>query len=346
MEIRSSWLALRALVWGALVLVVAVVDSELWQGKFAAHLRSYRRSEATVSSYLVEVRMFLRFLEERGLRSPYDITKQDVEAYQLSLEHRKNHKGQPLALSTKSGKVSTVKAFLKFLRRTGVLLTDPARDIKTARAPRTLLPELPTEEDVQQLLETPDIETPLGLRDRAILELFYSSALRNSELRLLKVEDVDLKRLQVRVYRGKGGRQRVVPMGETAAHWVEEYLSKARAYLLRHQEHGFLFVSYRGRPLEINRMGELVVRVGEAAGLPMRITPHVLRHCCATHMLRRNVKFRHLQEFLGHVSPDSTQIYTRVEVSDLKQAHLQHHPRSCTTGTSSGRRQHDGPSAR
>lgn len=303
------------------------MDSKLWQRKFTEHLRRYRRSEATISSYLVEVRAFLCFLEVRGLTSPHDITREDVEAYQVSLEYRKSSKDEPLKLTTKSGKLSTVRAFLKFLRRTGVLLTDPARDIVCARPPKMLLPELPSEEEIQRLLETPDVTTPLGIRDRAILELFYSSALRNSELGLLKVGDVDLGRLQVRVYRGKGGRQRVVPMGEVAASWVEEYLRSARAFLLGQQEHGYLFLSYRGRPLKINRMGELVAKVGEAAGLANRITPHVLRHCCATHMLRRNVRFRHLQEFLGHASPSSTQIYTRVELSDLKQAHQACHPR-------------------
>lgn len=303
------------------------MDSEAWQQRFTDYLRSYNRSEATISSHMVTVRQFLRFLVERGLTDLHELQKSDVEAYQVSLERVLTHKGTPLTISSKNGKISIVRSFIKFLRRTHVLMTDPGRDLVLPRPPKTILPELPTEEHILKLLETPDVSTPLGLRDRAILELFYSSALRNSELRLLKVGDVDFGRLQVRVYRGKGGRGRVVPMGETAAVWVEEYLTKARAALLGEKEHGFLFVSYRGRPLQVNRMGELVVRVAEAAKLPMRITPHVLRHCCATHMLRNGVRFRHLQEFLGHVSPSSTQIYTRVELSDLKEAHRAHHPR-------------------
>ena len=287
----------------------------------------YRRSEKTISSYLVEVRYFLNFLEHRGLSSPAGLTKADMEAYQVSLEHKISFKGTPLKLSSKNLKISVVRAFIKFLRRTNVLMTDPARDIVVPRTPKTILPELPTEEMVLKLLETPDTSCPLGLRDRAILELFYSSALRNSELRLLQVGDVDFSRLQVRVYRGKGGRGRVVPVGEVAAAWVEEYLTKARAFLLGSKDDGFLFLSHRGRPFQVNRMGELVARVGETAKLPMRVTPHVLRHCCATHMLRNNVKFRHLQDFLGHATPSSTQIYTRVEISDLKEAHRACHPR-------------------
>lgn len=140
-----------------------------------------------------------------------------MEAYQVSLEHKISFKGTPLKLSSKNLKISVVRAFIKFLRQTNVLMTDPARDIVLPRPPKTILPELPTEEQVLKLLETPDTSTPLGLRNRAVLELFYSSALRNSELRLLKVGDVDFGRLQVRVYRSKGGRGRVVPVGEEAA---------------------------------------------------------------------------------------------------------------------------------
>ena len=121
------------------------------------------------------------------------------------------------------------------------------------RGSRRLLPELPTVDEVRQLLETPDTSTPLGLRDRAILELFYASALRNTELRMLRVGDVDLARLQVQVNHAKGGRQRVVPTSEEAAHWVGQYLERGRAFLLKGREHGFLFMSFRGRPFQVNR---------------------------------------------------------------------------------------------
>lgn len=303
------------------------MDCERWQQRFAEDLRTQRRSEATIRSQLVTVRQFLRFLGERGLAEPHQIQRADVQAYRVSLERQLSTRGKPLTLGAKNGKVSVVRSFLKFLRRSQVLMTNPARGLRCPKPPRRLLPELPTEEQVLQLLETPDVSTPLGLRDRAILELFYSSGLRNSELRLLEVGDVDFGRLLVRVNEGKGGHARMVPVGEAAATWVENYLVQARAFLLGQEEHNVLFVSFRGRPLKTNRLGELVVRVGEAAGLPMHVTPHVLRHCCATHMLHNGVKFRHLQEFLGHASPSSTQIYTRVEITDLKEAHQTYHPR-------------------
>ena len=303
------------------------MNSELWQQRYVAYLRCCGRSEQTVRSYLVEARRFLSFLADRGLSEPHQIQKADVEAYQLSLEHRIKANGEPLTLSGKNTKVATVKAFLKFLRRTQVLLTDPARDIVCPRVPRKLLPELPTEDEVLKLLKFPDVTSPLGLRNRAILELFYSSALRNSELRMLKLGDVDTSRLQARVNRGKGGGQRMVPVSEEAAFWVDEYLQKARSFLLKDKEHGFLFMSFRGRPFSVARLAELVARIAVAAGLEKVVTPHILRHCCATHMLKNKVRLRHLQEMLGHASPVSTQIYTRVELSDLKEAHRKCHPR-------------------
>jgi len=326
MENCSSWLAVVALVLSGPV-KGGVMDVKLWEERFADHLRSYRRSDQTVASYSIQVRHFLEFLRGRGLSSPAELKRADVEAYQVSLEHVLTFKGTPLTISSKNNKISITRAFIKYLRRANVLMTDPARDIVCPRPPKTILPELPNEEQIERLLETPDTSCPLGLRDRAILELFYSSALRNMELRMLKVGDVDFGRLQVRVYRGKGGRGRVVPLGETAAAWVQQYLVESRPQLIREPEHGFLFVSYRGCPLKCNRLIELVARNGEEAKLPMRITPHVLRHSCATHMLRNNVRFRHLQEFLGHVTPSSTQIYTRVEISDLREAHRTCHPR-------------------
>jgi integrase/recombinase XerD len=304
------------------------VDRELWRQRFAEHLRAYRRSEETVISYTRQVGAFLDFLAERGLKVPHELTREDVEAYQVSLQHWRKVDGEPLSLSSKNHKLSIVTAFVKFLRRSGVLLTDPTADIIRSKPPRKLLPELPTEDEVKKLLETPDVTRPLGLRDRAMLELLYSTAIRNGEMRGLEVGDVDFVRLEVRVRRAKGSRPRMVPLGEPAAAWVEEYLKKGRPQLLGKREHGILFCSYRGSPFNrCNRVVEIVREHAEAAGIGKVITPHTLRHCCATHMLARKAGLRHLQELLGHVSPSSTQIYTRVEISDLKEAHRLYHPR-------------------
>ncbi|MCA9795468.1 MAG: tyrosine-type recombinase/integrase, partial [Candidatus Eremiobacteraeota bacterium] len=223
-------------------------------------------------------------------------------------------------------KMSAVLAFLRFLYQARFLVVDPGRDIQLPRLPNKLLPRLPSEEEVLRLLEAPDTTTPLGLRDRAILELLYSSALRNSELRQLGLTDVDLDRLEVRVLYGKGGKQRVVPLGEPAAAWVEEYLRHGRGFLLKDTDHGRLFSSLRGDPISVESLVDLCRKHARAAGLG-RVTPHLLRHCCATHMLAREANLRHLQELLGHSSAATTQRYTQVQLSDLRAVHQRCHPR-------------------
>ncbi len=303
------------------------MDFELWRDRFTSHLQACGRRERTIGGYVAELRLFLVFLSERGLGSPHEIRREDVEAYQVSLYHRRKPDGRPLTLSTQASKMSAVLMFLRFLYRSQVLLRDPGREILLPRPPRRVLPELPTVDEVLRLLEVPDVETPLGLRDRAILELFYSSALRNSELRLLRLGDVDLARLTVRIRDGKGGHARVVPLGEPAAIWVERYLDRGRGFLLRDREHGFLFCSRRGRPLRVEPLSRMVDKYAQAAGLEKHVTPHILRHCCATHMLANQARLRHLQELLGHASAESTKVYTRVNFSDLREAHQRCHPR-------------------
>jgi integrase/recombinase XerD len=303
------------------------VKMAVWEPRFLDHLRAIGRTERTIGGYIAELRLFLAFLSDRGLDEPHQLTRQDVEAYQVSLLHRRKPNGDPISLKTRHTKMAAALVFLRFLHGSGVLLVNPGRGIKQPALPRKVLPKLPSVEEVTTLLETPDTATPLGLRDRAIMELLYSSALRNSELRLLKLEDLDIDRLELRVDHGKGRKSRVVPMGEPAAVWLEEYLRRARAYFLREREHRLVFTTLRGDRLRVETLVKLVTRHATAAGLPMKVTPHILRHCCATHMLARQAGLRHLQEMLGHASPEATQIYTQVDLSELRAVHQRCHPR-------------------
>jgi integrase/recombinase XerD len=303
------------------------VNVAVWEPRFLEHLRACGRTERTIGGYIAELRLFLAFLADRGVSEPHQLTRQDVEAYQVSLLHRRKPNGDPLSLKTRHTKMSAALVFLRFLHQSQALLVNPGRGIKQPTLPRKLLPKLPSVDEVVKLLEAPDAGTPLGLRDRAIMELLYSSALRNSELRGLKLEDLDLERLELRVANGKGRKPRVVPIGEPAAAWVEEYLRNGRACFLREREHGLVFSTVRGDGLRVASLIKLVVKHGAAAGLPMKVTPHVLRHCCATHMLARQAGLRHLQEMLGHASPEATQVYTQVDLSELREVHQRCHPR-------------------
>lgn len=298
----------------------------LWCERFREHLQVLNRSQATVYGYGLEVQLFLGFLAERGLVDVAEISREEVNAYRLHLHYQRKPNGEPLAVSTQACKLSAVLSFLRYLYSEQFILSDPGKGVKLPKAPDLLPAALPTEEQVEQLLEIPDVETPLGLRDRAILEVLYSSALRNTELRELRLEDVDLHRLELRVRCGKGSKGRVLPLGEPAALWMEAYLVKSRPWLLR-DDTELLFLNSLGRPLRRESLTDLVRLAAERAGLPMKVTPHTLRHCTATHMLARKAGLRQLQRLLGHANLSSTERYTRVEITDLREVFLRCHPR-------------------
>ncbi|MBI3929962.1 MAG: tyrosine-type recombinase/integrase [Armatimonadetes bacterium] len=299
----------------------------VWEERFAEYLELCGRSPATIRAYRFELRRFLGFLVDRGVQGVHEITKDELEAYQVRLHRRRRPDGRPITAGTRNARLSAVLSFLGFLTEGHYLLVNPGRDVRRPRVPRRILPQLPDEEQVENLLVAPDTTNPLGLRDRAMLELLYSSALRNRELRMLAVEDVDLARLWVRVLHGKGDKQRMVPLGEPAAAWIEEYLRRGRGFLVTDEGTSRLFLSLRGEPLSGEALSDIVRRHAGAAGLPMRVTPHILRHACATHMLARQARLRHLQVLLGHDSPNATQRYTQVQLDDLREVHQRCHPR-------------------
>lgn len=217
--------------------------------------------------------------------------------------------------------------FLRYLHEERHILANPGFGVKLPRVPNKLPPPLPDEGQILQLLEAPDVFTPAGVRDRAILELLYSSAMRNSELRALDVENVDLLRREVGVVCGKGQKGRLLPLGEPAARWLESYLRDGRPWFDREVDNRALFLNSLGRRLSGELLTDIVRKQAEKVSLPGKVTPHVLRHCCATHMLARKAGLRHLQQLLGHASAESTRRYTRVEISDLREEHQRCHPR-------------------
>ena len=300
---------------------------DLWLERFDEHLRLRGFTDRTREGYGYALRFFLRFLGDRGLVDVSEITRAEVDAYRVHVHHCRTRDGRPLTLAAHSARVSPVLSFLRYLHSERQILANPSLGVKLPRVPDKLPPPLPDEEQVLQLLEAPDVTTPAGLRDRAIVELLYSSAMRNAELRALDVEHLDLVRSEVRIECGKGQKGRVLPLGEPAALWLELYLRDGRPWLTRDTETRALFLNSLGRRLSGELLSDLVRELGQKASLPGKVTPHVLRHCCATHMLARKAGLRHLQQLLGHASAESTRRYTRVEISDLREVHQRCHPR-------------------
>ncbi len=306
------------------------MNLELWRTRFREHLDLGAFSSRTAEEYCRELRPLFEYLERQGLDEPGAATRDHLEGYRTHLFYLRTRSDQPLSLQTQQGRMTAVKAFFRFLHAERFVLVDPAASLALPKVPRGLPRAHLSEADVETLLSQPDTTTPVGLRDRAAMEVLYVTGLRNAELRALTLDDVGLERREVRVRRGKGGKSRLVPLGEEAVAWLEEWLCRGRPSLVRDPAERHVFVTWRGRPLTREDLGHLVSMAAERAGLS-KVTPHQLRHCCATHMLRHGASLRHLQELLGHASASTTQRYTRVELSDLKKVLRRCHPRERRT---------------
>jgi len=296
--------------------------------QFLNHLRVSHYSERSIDEYEREVRLLFVFLDGRGITKLSGIRRDDLREYQTHLFHQKKKDDVPLSLSTQAKKISAIRTFFSFLVKERYLLYDPSSEIERPRLSKRLPRGILTQREAAKLLSMPDEGKPLGMRDKAILELFYATGMRNTELRMLKLQDVDLVRGEVRIDHGKGRRSRIVPIGEMAALAISSYLESSRPKLVKERDDGWLFLSVRGMRLERARASAIVVRYAKKAGIKTPITCHSLRHSCATHMLKNNAGLRYIQDLLGHQCLSTTQIYTKVELSDLKRVHAKCHPRN------------------
>ncbi len=300
---------------------------ELYAAKYSEWMQTLGWSERTQESYKSNVRFFLEYLSgETSIETLNGIDGKTLSGFQTFLYHSETKQGKRLALSSQHNKLVSVRSFFHWLYESGVLLFDLSAALNLPKKRRGLPKGVMSEKQVEQLLEQPDVLTPLGFRDRTILEVLYSSGIRNTELRNLAVYDVDLKQLQLMVRKGKNAKDRVVPIGEIAADFIHEYLISARLKLIR-QETEKLFISKNGLQITKANLIWMFEKYVKKAQLEAHFTPHSLRHSCATHMLRAGADIRYIQEMLGHASVATTQLYTKVEVADLRAVHRQCHPR-------------------
>ena len=273
----------------------------------------------TLESYRRDVRQFAEWLEHRSGKALLEADHGDIQGY---LGHRYARK----ARATSAARLlSSLKRFYRYAVRGGKTKTDPTLKIEAPSLPRGL-PKSLTESDVESLIAAPDIETPLGLRDRAMLETLYASGLRVSELVTLKSAQVSHDMGVVRVM-GKGSKERLVPLGEEALAWLTRYVREARPALLSGKTSDDLFVTARGAAMTRQAFWQLIKRYAMRAALGKPISPHTLRHAFATHLLNHGADLRVVQLLLGHSDISTTQIYTHVARERLKQLHSKHHPR-------------------
>lgn len=221
--------------------------------------------------------------------------------------------------------LSTFRRFYQYLLRQNEIATDPSAEIVAPKLGRSL-PSSLTEQEVGSLLAAPDTGSDLGLRDRAMLETLYATGLRVSELVNLRMTELDANAGVVRVM-GKGGKERLVPLGESAIEYLRQYLTQARSDLLHGRQSDALFVTKRARPMTRQAFWQMIKRYGLVAGIRGPLSPHTLRHAFATHLLNHGADLRSVQMLLGHSDLSTTQIYTHVAQERLKKLHAQHHPR-------------------
>lgn len=277
-------------------------------------------SQHTLDSYRRDLDGLARWLRQRGLQL-LDVQRQDLFDY---LAERTA--GQYAARSN-ARLLSALRAFYAQQLRLGTVDADPTSLLDSPKLGRSLPKALP-ESQIEALLNAPDIDSPLGLRDRAMIELMYATGLRVSELVGLPSVAVNLRQGVLRVM-GKGSKERLVPMGEEAQHWLERYLAQARPALAGKRNQASLFLSQRGEAMSRQQFWGLVKKFAVRAGIdPGKVSPHGLRHSFATHLLNHGADLRALQMLLGHSSLSTTQIYTLVAREGLKRLHQQHHPRA------------------
>lgn len=305
--------------------------SALFSG-FSAECRRRAWSEGTIVAYRTRLDRFSAWLSEAEptISDVTAITRATLSAFHQHLYEHVTKKGKPYQPTTRKDFLVALKSFFAWCQKEGIVLADPALFLEYPKEPVTLPRSIATLKEMRRLLREPDLATFVGLRDRAMLELLYTSGVRNTECRKLGVNDLDLARGYATVRAGKGGKDRVVPIGKSAVHYLTLYLAKARPRLAAASggpDAGVLFLSRWGLPLSVAAVASIVQRYTQRAGIIKHLTPHALRHTCATLMLEGHADIRYIQEMLGHKSLKSTQRYTRVEIGDLKKVHERCHPR-------------------
>ena len=293
---------------------------------FYDDMKVRRFSKQTLMSHHANLKLFTSWCEVRGIDDPAVVTRKILERYQRHVFYAKKKDGTAYAPSTQHARVVIVKSFFAWLCRQDFLSANPAADLRLPKKPRRLPRDVLTPAEVETLLLRCDVTEPIGLRDRAILELFYATGMRRAELAGLSLSDLDTERETAFIKEGKGEKDRMLPIGERAALWIEKYKDESRPALVVAPDAGILFLSQRGQGFNLAALSRLVSNHVAQSGIDKKGACHLLRHACATHMLEGGAAVRYIQAMLGHARLDTTEIYTHVAIRALKAIHAATHP--------------------
>lgn len=295
-------------------------------GRYLEHLRVRNFSGETVYGRGKMLRYFRRFCEQLGLTQARQITRAVVLNYQSYLFHYRKEDGTALTIGTQKAWLATVSSFFSWLTRESLVLYNPASDLELPRKELRLPKGVLNANEVEAVMNVPDVQMPLGVRDRAILEVLYSTGIRRTELCHLNQGDLDFDRGVIRVEQGKGKKDRYAPIGERALKWVEKYLVEVRPQLCPAMSEPALFLNTLAQRLNPNRLGSQIHEIITRAGIGKTGSCHLFRHTFATLLLENGCDVRYVQEMLGHSKLETTAVYTHVSMRTLKAMHAKYHP--------------------
>ncbi len=291
--------------------------------KFTEHLKVLNRSSSTINAYTTHLEHFFKSVKETNIQK---INKDMIENYISGLYNYITVHNKPYSTGTLCVKIRSIKRFFEFLEKANIIFIDPAERIKEPKVNRRILKPLLTTKEINNLMDQPNLGTLMGIRDRTIMEVFYSTGIRKNELCKLSIYDADLTGRMIRINKGKGQKDRVVPMGKHAARFLKEYISKARPFFTKkNRTCRHLFVDRFGNPIQKQTVSVMIKKYGEK--INKKVSPHMFRHCFATALIKNGADIFAVQKMLGHVCSSTTQIYIRSLGLDIKKIHAKTHPR-------------------
>ena len=287
---------------------------------FTDYLRNEKKSsENTVLSYARDLKGFCRFMKESGVFDPAKVNRTNVMAYVYELQK------QQKAGTTVSRNIASIRSFFQFLQRKGLVTENPAADLELPKVEKKI-PEILSLDKVELLLEQPSGEEDKEIRDKAMLELLYATGIRVTELISLRVEDINLPLEYIRC--GSNAKSRIIPIGAQAKVSLRRYLDKVREHMVLRPDEEVLFVNCNGKPMTRQGFWKIIKAYAKKAGIEEDITPHMLRHSFAAHLIENGADLRSVQEMLGHSDISTTQIYTKLTNQKLKNVYAKTHPRA------------------
>jgi integrase/recombinase XerD len=294
--------------------------------EFFTSMKVTNYAESTIRNRYVYLRYFVAWCEKRQITRPAEVTRAVLERYQRYLYHYRKDNGDPLSFRSQGLRLSSLKAFFSYLAKRHMILYNPSSEIELPKQEKRLPRNVMTRKEAETVLNVPDIGEPLGIRDRAMLEVVYCTGMRRMELSGLKLYDIDAERGTIMIRKGKGRKDRMVPLSERALAWIERYVAQVRPELVIDPDDGTLFLTSIGQGFGLTRITQLVRNYVAAARIGKQGSCHMFRHTIATLMLENGADVRVIQQLLGHAKLETTQIYTQVSIRMLKRVHDQTHP--------------------